>query len=440
MSLQSRFSHSLVSLPSTTQRIVIALSGGLDSSVLLHLAAQYHKSHRHLELLVVHVNHGLQEQANSWQLSCQQQAEALGLPFVAEMVDVEVKARSSLEAVAREKRYQALAKHMDAHSCLLTGHHADDQFETFMLALKRGSGLQGLAAMPQMRNFAAGCLLRPLLLVTRAELEGYAKQQQLCWIEDPSNQSLEFDRNFLRHKVLPELTERWPQWLASTQRSVQLLQESVDLLEELAESDYQTLEREQTLCCESLLLLSPKRQRNVLRYWFKLMNWAYPSQAQLAQIITQASAQQDAKVAVTLAEGQCRRFQACLYLVRKVELLESNLVTNWKLASTPILTLDNGSQLAWQNGGKLLPPSSSQQVSIKFRTHLEQKEFKAFGRVGSRSIKKLLQECKLPPWQRNRLPFVFYDEVLVAIADIYIQKDYACPNNTGIALNWLPTC
>jgi tRNA(Ile)-lysidine synthase len=126
--------------------------------------------------------------------------------------------------------------------------------------------------------------------------------------------------------------------------------------------------------------------------------------------------------------------------VRKVELLESNLVTNWELASTPILTLDNGSQLAWQNGGKLLPPSSSQQVSVKFRTHLEQKEFKAFGRFGSRSIKKLLQECKLPPWQRNRLPFVFYDEVLVAIADIYIQQDYACPNNKGIALNWLPTC
>ena len=440
MFLQSRFSHSLSSLPITTKRIVIALSGGLDSSVLLHLAAQYHKSHQHIDLLVVHVNHGLQEQANSWQLSCQQQAEALGLPFVAEMVDVVVQARSSLEAVAREKRYQALAKHMDAHSCLLTGHHVDDQFETFMLALKRGSGLQGLAAMPPMRDFAAGCLLRPLLLVTRAELEDYARQQQLSWIEDPSNQSLEFDRNFLRHKVLPELTQRWPQWLASTQRSVQLLQESVDLLEELAESDYQKLKREQTLCCESLLLLSPKRQRNVLRYWFKLMNWAYPSQAQLEQILTQAAAKQDAKVAVTLAEGECRRFQANLYLVKKAELLESELVSDWKLATTPILTLSNGSQLTWQTGGKLLPPSSSQQVSVKFRTQLEQKNFNAFGRKGSRSIKKLLQECKLPPWQRNRLPFVFYDEVLVAIADIYIQQDYACSQSKGIALSWLPTC
>ncbi|WP_221076699.1 tRNA lysidine(34) synthetase TilS [Agarivorans aestuarii] len=440
MSLQSRFSHSLVSLPSTTQRIVIALSGGLDSSVLLHLAAQYHRSHRHLELLVVHVNHGLQEQANNWQLSCQQQAEVLGINFVAEEVDVEVSSRTSLEAVAREKRYQALAKYIDANSCLLTGHHADDQFETFMLALKRGSGLQGLAAMPPMRSFATGCLLRPLLSVKRAELESYARQQQLSWIEDPSNQSLDYDRNFLRHKVLPELTERWPQWLASTQRSVQLLQESVELLEELAESDYQSLKREQTLCSENLLLLSAKRQRNVLRYWLKLMGWAYPSQAQLEQILIQTSAQQDAKVAVALAEGECRRYQACLYLVRKAELLESELVSGWNLATTPILTLANGSQLAWQDGGKLLPPSSTQQVCVKFRTHLQQREFNAAGRVGSRSIKKLLQECKLPPWQRNRVPFVFYDEVLVAIADVYIQKDYACPHNKGITLNWLPTC
>ncbi|WP_220718365.1 tRNA lysidine(34) synthetase TilS [Agarivorans litoreus] len=440
MSLQARFNQFFDFLPLTPQRLVIAFSGGLDSSVLLHLTAEYLKSHRHIELLVVHVNHGLQQQANSWQSCCQQQVEALGLPFVAELVDVEVKARSSLEAVAREKRYQALAKYVDAHSCLLTGHHADDQFETFMLALKRGSGLQGLAAMPPVRDFASGQLLRPLLPVSRAELEAYAQQKKLAWIEDPSNQSLEFDRNFLRHKVLPELSTRWPQWLESTQRSVQFLQESVDLLEELADADYQQLILEQTLCCDRLSQLSLKRQRNVVRYWFKRMGWAYPSQAQLEQILIQAAAQQDAKVSVVLAEGELRRFQARLYLLKKYELLESNTVIVWDLNSMPVLKLDNNTQIAWQEGGNLLPPSSTTTVSVKFRTHIEQTDFDAARRAGRRSIKKLLQECGLAPWQRNRIPFIFYDDVLVAIGDCFIQKEYECPYNKGITLNWLPIC
>ncbi|WP_411991050.1 tRNA lysidine(34) synthetase TilS [Agarivorans sp. DSG3-1] len=440
MSIQSLFNHSFKQLPTSITRIVVAYSGGLDSRVLLHLAAEYVRLQADVELLAVHVNHGLQHSAAQWQEHCRLQANALSVEFVAEQVSVEVKPRESLEAVAREKRYAALAKHIDAKSCLLTGHHADDQFETFTLALKRGSGLQGLAAMPLCRSFAKGVLLRPLLTCSRVELETYAKQQGLTWVEDPSNQSLEFDRNFVRHQVLPTFSKRWPQWLHTAQRSVQHLQEAVSLLDELAELDYQNCISAQALVIASLTTLSQARQKNLIRFWFKLLDWDYPSQSQLAQIMQQIEAKDDAKVAITFSEGQLRRFKNKLYLVNSKTLVETNSTVAWLWDRQRILNLQNNSQISWQAGGSLLPPNKNQQVTIRFRQQVEQGSFDALERNGNRSIKKLLQEAGLAPWLRNRIPFVFYNDDLVAIGHLYTHRQFNSTNNQGVTLNWQSVC
>lgn len=440
MSLLSRFSKAIEQLPATTTRLVIAYSGGLDSRVLLQLSKEYVTKHPHFTLLAIHVHHGLQEYADEWLFHCQQQAEQLSIPFVAEKLEIALKSRQSLEAVAREQRYTALAEHIDSNSCLLTGHHADDQFETFMLALKRGSGLQGLAAMPVSRSFSQGILLRPLLQSTRAELEVYAQQLNLSWIDDPSNQSLDFDRNFLRHQILPELIKRWPAWLITTQRSVQLLQESVSLHEELAELDYQQVARQHGLCLFKLKSLSLVRQKNLVRYWFAKQAWAYPSQAQLQQVLQQSQAKSDAKVAMVFKEGELRRYKDVIYLVERQALQLSSQTVDWPWQNQSCLPLPNGSCLSWQAGGNLLPPAPNQQVRVKFRDQLEQKDFSAFGRLGQRSIKKLLQECQLPTWHRARIPFVFYDQQLVAIGDCYVQRELHCAAQQGLKLVWSPIC
>lgn len=436
VSLFRNFERSFTKLDIPFTKVVVAYSGGLDSSVLLKLSQQLFTKHPHIALVAVHVNHGLQQQAKQWQRHCQEQAELFGVPFVAESVELQIKPRESIESAARTARYAALAKHVDSESLLLTAHHADDQFETLMLALKRGSGLSGLAAMPDCRRFAQGHLFRPLLVSTRADLQCYAQESDLSWIEDPSNQSMQFDRNFLRHQVLPELTQRWPQLLQTVQRSVTHLQESKHLIDELAASDMRNCALADSIDCAQLLLLSEARCKNVLRFWLNTQSWSYPSQAQLQQVVAQCQAKADAKVTISLPQGQIRRFKGRLYLVDKASLFEQSEVDVWDMNAQPCLELQNGSRLSWHKGGRLLPPGSAQRVSIRFRDELSIDSFNSAERHGHRSIKKLLQEAHLKPWLRNRIPFVFYDEHLVAIADLYTSKAFLAERSEGIRLKW----
>ncbi|UPW17133.1 tRNA lysidine(34) synthetase TilS [Agarivorans sp. TSD2052] len=441
MSLTFTFDKHFKHLSPAVRKLVVAYSGGLDSSVLLSLSAAYAKRNPHIRVIAVHVNHGLQQQANSWQEHCRQQASLLEVRFYSEALNIKLDARQSLEAVAREARYAALTKYIGSKdSLLLTGHHADDQFETFMLALKRGSGVNGLAAMPLQRPFAQGSLLRPLLAFSRAELEDYAQSHQLTWIDDPSNESMDYDRNFLRHQVMATLSLRWPQILKTTQRSVQHLQEANQLATEIAESDYSQVGENGALSCSALHDLSEARRNNLLRHWFTIHDWLYPSQAQLGQIVSQSLAKQDAKVSVKLSEGEVRRFKGRLYLVAKQCLIESSHHQPWNMNSVQHLLLENHSKISWYQGGNLLPPKLGEVVTLRFRSELTVSDFVAAEHNGRRSIKKLLQEAQLPSWQRNRIPFVFYDDCLVAIGDLYTNASLQADNNQGIRFSWTPAC
>jgi tRNA(Ile)-lysidine synthase len=186
----------------------IAFSGGLDSTVLLHLLATRAKIDKLPPLSAIHVHHGLQAAADAWPAHCQFVCDALGVPL--RVIRVQVQQGASLERAARDARYQAFAEVTGAGELLVTGQHRDDQAETLLFRLLRGAGVRGLAAMPAQRPLADGYLVRPLLDVSRAELEAYAREHQLTWIEDPSNADPRFSRNYLRHHVFPRLTERWP--------------------------------------------------------------------------------------------------------------------------------------------------------------------------------------------------------------------------------------
>ena len=290
----------------------IAFSGGLDSTVLLHLLASLAKIENLPPVSAVHVHHGLQAAADAWPAHCQSVCDALGVPL--RVMRVQVSPGASLERAAREARYQAFMQVMEAGEVLFTGQHRDDQAETLLFRLLRGAGVRGLASMPEHRPLAQGHLVRPLLAFSRSELEAYAHQHQLQWIEDPSNADPRFSRNYLRHRVFPTLTERWPQAITHLARTAEHMAEAQGLLDELALMDLQRADQPSTfpwlplpsLALEPLRELSDARQRNALRHWLIPLT-GLPDSDHWAGWHALRDAKGDAQPLWRLADGQMQR-------------------------------------------------------------------------------------------------------------------------------------
>ncbi|HEV2320748.1 MAG TPA: tRNA lysidine(34) synthetase TilS, partial [Gammaproteobacteria bacterium] len=246
----SRLIHTLRGLPAA-QRYWVALSGGLDSMVLL-TALAVERGGLPGELRALHVHHGLHPKADEWQRHCEVACASLGIPLEIRRVEVHPATGESLEAVARERRYAAFREVVGADDLLLLAQHADDQLETFLLQALRGAGVRGLAAMPESASFSGLKLARPLLAYGRAELEAWARQQGLSWVEDPSNADTGFDRNYLRHEVLPRLKQRWPAAAETVSRSARLAAEADGLLKELAAEDTARFRASETLPLKAL--------------------------------------------------------------------------------------------------------------------------------------------------------------------------------------------
>ncbi|KLD74514.1 tRNA(Ile)-lysidine synthetase, partial [Xanthomonas hyacinthi DSM 19077] len=211
--------------------VLVGLSGGLDSSVLLHALAQQ-PQYRRAGLRALHVHHGLHADADAWADHCAAFCAALAIPLQVRRVQVPRDGGHGLEAAARQARRTAFAQALAAGEWLALAQHRDDQAETFLLRALRASGADGLAAMQPLRDFAHGMLWRPLLALPRSDLHAYAQRHALRWIEDPSNADPGFDRNFLRLQLLPLLRQRWPHADAALARSAQLCGEAGALLDD----------------------------------------------------------------------------------------------------------------------------------------------------------------------------------------------------------------
>jgi len=272
--------------PDTVPCFHVAYSGGLDSHALLHALCAV-RDQLDVRIAALHVHHGLQAEADHWERHCRQVCAALDVDFTVLSVDARAGRGESPEAAARSARYGAITAWLPARHCLLTAQHQDDQAETLLLQLLRGSGVSGMAAMPETGPCGAGIQLRPLLGVTRAALQDYARQHGLVWIEDPSNSDTAFDRNFLRQRVMPVLRERWPAASSSLSRSAAHCAAASELLAQQAAHELQTLygKRQGTVSASGLAALSGVRRDNVLRAWLKQHTRHSPSTAVLARIV-----------------------------------------------------------------------------------------------------------------------------------------------------------
>ncbi|TFZ49212.1 tRNA lysidine(34) synthetase TilS [Serratia proteamaculans] len=399
------------------RNLLVAFSGGLDSSVLLHLLVGLRQQWPDLQLRAVHVHHGLSAFADQWVTHCQQQCVAWQLPLVVQHVQVDSQ-QGGIEAAARAARYSAFATTLAAGETLLTAQHLDDQCETFLLALKRGSGPAGLSAMAAQTSLGNNHLLRPLLGHSRQQLEAYAQQHQLSWIDDDSNQDPRFDRNFLRLQVLPLLNQRWPHFAAATTRSASLCAEQEQLLDELlAEQLHKLLDEDRALAIDGLLTCSPARRFALLRRWIALFGVTMPSREQLQRLWDEvALSRDDAEPQLQLGKNQFRRFRRRLYLLPLMADL-SEISLSWSLGDPLMLPDGLGELVSGEGDICLRAPQSQQKVSIRFTA---QGKHRILGRAHSRSIKKLWQELGIPPWQRECTPLIYYDDQLIAALGVFV--------------------
>jgi tRNA(Ile)-lysidine synthase len=395
----------------TTWRV--AFSGGLDSTVLLHLLAHLAKTQSLPALSAIYVHHGLQAAADAWPQHCQSVCDALGVPL--QVVHVQVQPGASLERSARDARYGAFVEATQANELLLTAQHRDDQAETLLFRLLRGAGVRGLSGMPRERVLGRGHLLRPLLDVTRAELEAYAAEHRLSWIEDPSNQDRQFSRNYLRHQVFPVLTERWPQATATMARTAAHLSEAQGLLDELAHIDLASANTANefdwlglpSLELAPLVRLSAARQRNALSHWLAALT-RLPDSDHWSGWDDLRDATGDARPVWRLAEGELHRAGGRIWWLSGRWLRVPPPVGLWTDPSTTLVLPENGElTITGQIPAGLL--------QIRYR---EGGEVMNLPERGHRDLKRLLNERGVPGFVRGRLPLLYRGAQLLAVANL----------------------
>jgi len=416
----------------------VAFSGGMDSHVLLHAMAGL-RDRLPVSVGAVHVNHGLQPEAARWDARCAAVCGALGLAYTGLSVDARAGPGDSPEAAARAARYAALAAWLPAGHCLLTAQHRDDQAETLLLALLRGGGVHGLAAMPACDRFGAGGRLRPLLDVGRDALRAYAERQRLEWVEDPSNFDTGFDRNYLRHRVLPALRARWPAVSRSLARSAAHQAAAAALLDGIAQQDLQAAAgaAANQLCLPVLAALPVIRQRNAVRGWLRQLSGTTPSTAVLERILQDvAGSRPDAQPCVHWGGCELRRYRDALYLLRRRPVPDPARRLAWSLGRP--LELPDGSVLSAQRcSGQGIGCSAigSGGVGVGWRRGGER--CAPVGRGRHHALKKLFQEQGIPPWQRTRIPLIYVDDRLAAVAGLWVCEPFqAGPGEPGVLIRW----
>lgn len=400
-------------------RLLVAFSGGLDSTVLLHCLASL-RDQRPLAVRAVHIHHGLSQYADEWARHCQQLCEQWDIPLTVQRVTLNTEGKG-IEAAAREARYAVFAEMLADDETLVTAHHQDDQCETLLLALKRGSGPAGLSAMPVTRRFAAGWLLRPLLAYRRQQLEAYAARYQLGWVEDDSNQQQIYDRNFLRLEVLPLLEQRWPHFTATAARSAELCAEQERLLDELLKETLdQLITPQSSLPIAPLVAMSPLRRQALLRRWLARSGAPMPSRTVLDKLWQEvALSRDDANPRIVLGNGELRRYNQQLWWVSVVASQRQQQISWPDLAQPLCLPGGLGFLVSAPQGIRLPLPRPDEQVSVQFTAS---GPLHILGRDRGRSLKKIWQELGIPPWQRDTTPILFYNQQPVCAPGVFITR------------------
>lgn len=404
----------------------LAYSGGLDSHVLLHACAALHaQSPQSFHFYAIHIHHGLQTSADAWVEHAEQVCAALSIPLKLINLNLKPKAGESIEAVARQARYQAFSECLAADDLLLTAHHQDDQAETFLFNALRGSGATGLAAMPAVRALGLGKLGRPLLAFSRAQLTAYAALYHLQHVDDPTNEQMQFDRNYLRHEIFPRLRTRWPAVAQTLSRAAQWQAEQQQIVERLLARQLPQCAGSQahTLSVAALMAQDELMQKALVRHWLQHLGFGLPSAKKLQHVLTDVlAAQADASPCVAWAGCQLRRYRDDVYALKPFRTHDNKQVMVWADLEQDLYLPTVNICLSQQRltaRFKQAVADSKQPVTVRFRQGGERVQ----GIQGhSLELKTLFQEAGVPPWQRERIPLIYLGDELQLVFGVYPKK------------------
>ena len=413
-------------------RCWVAYSGGLDSHVLLHALCGMRDA-LPMPLRAVHVHHGLQPAADAWAEHCQAVCDALAVPLTQEAVRVPATQAESLEEAARDARYDVFRRCLTGGGVLLTAHHRDDQIETVLQRLFRGSGPKGLAGMAAVRPLGAGHVARPLLEVPREQLEVYAREHRLDWVEDPSNADRRHDRNYLRHEILPRVRERWPGVDSAIARSANHCREAADELDELARADLASAAEGEWLRVDALSELDAGRRAHAVRLWLRDCGLRPPNEARLrAGLVALLSADRDRRPELVWPEGLVRRYRGRLHAAPPSGERPAPRSTMWDLGE-PLTVPGSGVLWCERGEGGLDASLATRGVEVRFRQGGER--CIPQGSPHHRPVKQLLQEAGIPPWQRAVIPLLYVDGQLAAIPGVCICEGFQA-HGQGLVPCW----
>ena len=370
------------------KNIVIALSGGIDSVVLLHFL----NSHYPGNIRAIHINHNLSKHSKDWSLFCKELCHKQDIEF--KSIDINIKTSSNVEENARKKRYNSLKSELSKNEVLCTAHHQEDQSETFLLQLFRGSGVAGLASMPKMKSFADAFLYRPFLNISKQLIVDYATKYNLDWVEDDSNINLNFKRNLLRLEFIPKLESDFEGVIKNISRSAYHQSEALKLINDLAKIDIEkfNLVINHKIQVLPLTELPERRVANVLRYYIAKRGFLMPSSKVLTELISVLRAKDDAKVILKWHLYEVRRYDNELYFFDG-EPDRSN-------EDCPLFN-----KLKDQTNFTIRFRQDGQRVRLKGKKH-------------SSSLKKILQSANIPPWERDKLRMYYINDTLVGMESI----------------------
>ncbi len=396
--------------PDHTKRVFLAYSGGLDSSVLLHLLVSAPHAY---EIIPWHINHGLLDVAMEMEQFCITQAENYDL--VARVDRLELgDIKGNIEAQARYQRYRLFKRETVVGDCVVTAHHADDQAETLLLNALRGSGTAGLRGIARQRSLGAGLLLRPLLRFRRAHIEDYASLHKLHWFDDPSNANSRFDRNYLRNQVMPAIRQRWPHYQDAFSTVSELQAETQDVLDEIGQADLALVKKPEsngivTLDKPALLAMSEGRRKNLIRYWIAAQGLPVLPQKRLRELLKQLHSRPDSMPQIAMSDYSVRLYDQRLFLVRSNTGKTCAGVFEFGLKSAididPLdLHLRRSSIFE-----RLQIRDLGQQLSLKIPGEATS------GLDDRHRLKRMFQKHRVPPWLRYSVARIYLDGRLEGI-------------------------
>ncbi len=410
------------------RRFIVAYSGGRDSHVLLHLLAS-RRERLPCPLSALHVHHGLEAGADDWADHCRRVCDRLGVPLEILVVDARPRGGEGPEAAAREARYRAIAGRLAAGDRLLTAHHQDDQAETVLLQLLRGSGLDGLAAMPVERPLGAGYQLRPFLDVGRRIIERYARDEGLEWIDDPSNESPDLARGYLRNEIMPRLAAYWPSVGRRLARSARHCAEARTIVSTQADADWRRCRASDgTLIVEGVRGLDGARRRALIRHWLAQAGLPCPAEVHVEQIERLLDRDRaDGRACVDWPGGEVRPWRGRLHARRRRDRAAVSRPFAWSPFSAPEVDLPEGRLIVRRaeagQGVRGDVWRSAEGLEVRFRRGGER--FRPAGRAHRRRLKSLLQEAGVPPWHRAGLPLLYRADELVAVPGVGVAEGFA---------------